>query len=67
MQKITESKSKFKISLEVHGKKITIEKDHDDLTIWEMAEIFKSLLLSASWSQELIERILPLDDEIDQT
>ena len=32
-----------------------------------MAEIFKALLLSASWSQELIEQILPSDDEIDQT
>jgi len=44
----------MKLQLEVYRKKYTVETDYDDLSINEYLDLFKGLLLQATFSESVI-------------
>jgi hypothetical protein len=44
----------MKLQLEVYRKKYTVETDYDDLNINEYLDLFKGLLLQATFSESVI-------------
>ena len=49
----------MKISLELYNTSVTVEKDSDDLTIYEMAEVLRSLLVAVGFHENSVLDILP--------
>jgi hypothetical protein len=55
----------MKLQLEVYRKKYTVETDYDDLGINEYLDLFKGLLLQATFSENTInEAIIEMAEEI---
>jgi hypothetical protein len=55
----------MKLQLEAYNKKYTIETPNDDLDIFEYLDIFKGLLVSASFQPDTIDRaIIELADDL---
>ncbi len=55
----------MKIQLETYGKKYSVETDYDDLTIEEYFDLFKGLLVQATFNQTTInDYIIELADEL---
>ena len=55
----------MKLQLETYGKKYSVETDYDDLTIEDYFDLFKGLLVQATYNQKLIDTyIIELADEL---
>jgi hypothetical protein len=55
----------MKLQLEVYRKKYTVETDYDDLGINEYLDLFKGLLLQATFSENTInEAVIEMAEEI---
>ena len=55
----------MKLQLEAYKKKYTVETDYDDLSLDEYFDLFRGLLVSASWNQSTIdEYIIELANEL---
>lgn len=55
----------MKLQLETYGKKYTVETENDDLDIYELFDLFRGLLLNATFSNEVIdEAIKELAEEL---
>ena len=55
----------MKLQLETYGKKYSVETDYDDLTIEEYFDLFKGLLVQATFNQTTInDYIIELADEL---
>ena len=48
----------FRITIEHHNKKVSVEIDHSDICLDELAELFKNAALAAGWSESLIDEII---------
>jgi hypothetical protein len=48
----------MKLQLEVYRKKYTVETDYDDLSINEYLDLFKGLLLQATFSESVIDEAI---------
>jgi hypothetical protein len=48
----------MKLQLEVYRKKYTVETDYDDLNINEYLDLFKGLLLQATFSESVIDEAI---------
>ena len=55
----------MKLQLETYGKKYSVETDYDDLTIEDYFDLFKGLLVQATFNQTTInDYIIELADEL---
>ncbi len=55
----------MKLQLETYGRKYSVETQNDDLDIEECFELFKGLLVQATYNQKLIDTyIIELADEL---
>jgi len=55
----------MKLQLEAYGKKYSVETDYDDLTIEDYFDLFKGLLVQATFNQTTInDYIIELADEL---
>jgi len=50
-------KEPFKITMEIHGTKVTIEKPHSDIDIYDLEEMLRTLCLASGWQETLIDTI----------
>ncbi len=55
----------MKLQLETYGRKYSVETDYDDLTIEDYFDLFKGLLVQATFNQTTInDYIIELADEL---
>ena len=55
----------MKLQLETYGKKYTVETDYDDITADEYFEMFKGILVQASFMEQTInDTIIELADQL---
>ena len=47
----------FRITMENYGIKVTIEKPHSDIDIYDLEEMLRSLCLASGWQETLIDTI----------
>ena len=52
------TKQPYKITIEHYDTKVSIEIDHSDITLDELATLLKSVLLAAGWSEALIDELI---------
>ena len=55
---MTITKQPYRITIEHYDTKVSIEIDHSDITIDELATLLKSVLLAAGWSEQLINELI---------
>jgi hypothetical protein len=54
-----------KLSLTIHGYTISVDFEHSDLTLSEMFQAFRTVLVGATWNEEQIdEYIIETGDEL---
>jgi hypothetical protein len=53
----------FRITMEIYGIKVTIEKPHSDIDIYDLEEMLRSLCLAAGWQETLIDTIFRNPEE----
>jgi hypothetical protein len=57
----------FSISVEHYDTKIRIEKDHSDLTLYDVFEIFETLCIGMTFTKELFDQVVcDLADHINE-
>ena len=52
-------KEPFRITMEHYGTKVTIEKPHSDIEIYDLEEMLRTLCLASGWQETLIDTIFP--------
>ena len=55
---MTITKQPYRITIEHYDTKVSIEIDHSDIDIDELATLLKSVLLAAGWSEALIDELI---------
>ena len=50
-------KQPYRITIEQYDQKVSIEKDHSDITLDEFAEMLYNISMAAGWSEENLKEI----------
>lgn len=51
-------KQPYRITIEHYDTKVSIETDHSDIDLDELATLLRSVLLAAGWSEALIDELI---------
>lgn len=51
-------KQPYRITIEHYNTKVSIETDHSDIDLDELATLLRSVLLAAGWSESLIDELM---------
>ena len=54
-------KQPFRVTIEHYDIKVTVEKDHSDLDIHEVAELMASALVAVGYGQALVEQVINVE------
>lgn len=54
-------KQPFRITIEHYDTKVTVEKDHSDLDIHEVAELVATALVAIGYSEKLVEQVINVE------
>ncbi len=50
----------FRITIEHHNQKVSVEINHSDIDLEELARTLKQVCMAAGWSEELISEIITI-------
>ena len=54
-------KKPYKIIIEQYYQKVSIEKDHSDITLEEFGEMIYNISMAAGWSEENLKEIIKVE------
>lgn len=56
-------KQPFRLTMENHGTKVTIEKPNSDIDIYDLEEMLRTLCIASGWQEILIDTIFRNPEE----